>query len=526
MVFRGAREDDDMPKRGLFAFFGAAVLAICCCTQAMAERRVALVIGNSGYRHVPSLPNPARDAASVADLLKKAGFEVVDTKSDLGVTELRRTIGDFAERVRNADIAVVFYAGHGIEVEGTNYVIPVDAKLARDFDVEDETVSLDRILRVLEPAKRLRLVILDACRNNPFVSSMKRTIATRSVGRGLARVEPVTTDTLIAFAAKAGSTADDGSGENSPFTSALIKHLGQPGLDLRIAFGLVRDDVLKATQSRQEPFVYGSLGGNIVALVPGQNPFGQTQPVVASRPAAPDDPRADFEQAQKINTRAGWQAFLRMHPSGPLAERARDKLALLGPAEATPERVEAQRPSSPAAPVETGASTQLIYSPWTKFCMTAQETGAKRTCFTGRDARVESGTPVVAAVVIEQDGDPRKLLRFTLPLGMHLAHGTRAIVDQTTPMTAPYVICAAAGCMVDYNLSKETLTRMRKGQQLTVQAINAKGEAISLVLPLADFAKAYDGPPTDPKVFEAQQQKLQDELQRRAEEARRKTGAR
>src|SRR5262249_20014106 len=151
---------------------------------------------------------------------------------------------------------------------GTNYLVPVDALMARDVDVEDEAVPLDRFTKMLEPARRLRLVMLDACRDNPFVKNMKRTMGTRAVTSGLAKVEPTSSDTLIAFAGKAGSTASDGSGTNSPFTSALIQNIATPGLDLRIAFGRVRDEVLKATSNRQEPFVYGSLGGTTVALVP------------------------------------------------------------------------------------------------------------------------------------------------------------------------------------------------------------------------------------------------------------------
>jgi invasion protein IalB len=170
---------------------------------------------------------------------------------------------------------------------------------------------------------------------------------------------------------------------------------------------------------------------------------------------------------------------------------------------------------------------QLIFSPWTKFCLKGQpgqppDPNAKEVCFTGKDARVESGQPVAAAVLIEPQGADKKLLRVTLPLGMQLAHGTRVIVDQNQPMTAPYVICFSNGCMADYEASTDLIGKMKKGQGLVIQAINATGQPISLVMPLGDFAKAYDGPPTDPKEFEAQQKKLQEELQRRADEARKK----
>ena len=175
-------------------------------------------------------------------------------------------------------------------------------------------------------------------------------------------------------------------------------------------------------------------------------------------------------------------------------------------------------PQQQAAPEQP----QLIYSPWTKFCLKGQEANAKQVCFTGKDGRVESGQPVVAAVLIEPDGEPRKILRVTLPLGMSLQPGTRVIIDQGQPMQGPYVICFNNGCMADYEASQELISNMKKGQGLVVQGINGAGQAISLVLPLNDFAKAYDGPPTDPAEFEKRQKQLQDELQRRAEEARKK----
>ncbi|HWX71262.1 MAG TPA: invasion associated locus B family protein [Xanthobacteraceae bacterium] len=173
---------------------------------------------------------------------------------------------------------------------------------------------------------------------------------------------------------------------------------------------------------------------------------------------------------------------------------------------------------------------QLIYSPWTKFCLKGQpgqapDPNAKQVCFTGKDARIESGMPVVAAVLIEPEGQERKILRVTLPLGMQLVHGTRVIIDQNQPATAPYVICFTNGCMADYEANADMVGKLKKGQGLVVQGINSTGQPISLTLPLADFAKAYDGPPTDPKEFEAQQRKLQDELQRRADEARKKLEA-
>jgi Tfp pilus assembly protein PilF len=234
-------------------------------------RRVALVIGNSAYKKVARLANPANDARMISALFKSAGFDVVQSRYDLDLLSMRRAIRDFSDVARGSDIAVVFFAGHGIEVNGMNYLIPVDATLERDSDVEDEAVSLDRVNQFLEPVKRLRLVILDACRDNTFIPTMKRTSANRSIGRGLARIDDTMADTLIAFSAKAGSTSRDGSGANSPYTEALLKHLATPGLDLRLAFGRVRDEVLASTGRKQEPFLYGSLGGSEISLVARPN---------------------------------------------------------------------------------------------------------------------------------------------------------------------------------------------------------------------------------------------------------------
>ena len=249
----------------------AALLLVCqpvVCEAALAQKRVALVLGNSAYQNVPPLANPINDAALVAATLKEAGFDVVDSRHDLSALETRRALRDFSDSARDADIAVIYYAGHGLEVDGSNYLVPVDAKLERDSDVYDEAFSLDRILLAVEPAKQLRLVILDACRDSPFTKTMKRTMVSRGVGRGLAKIEPTSPNTLIAYSAKAGSTAQDGDGNNSPFTVALARHLTTPGLDVRRAFGFVRDDVLKSTNNRQEPFVYGSLPPDDFYFVP------------------------------------------------------------------------------------------------------------------------------------------------------------------------------------------------------------------------------------------------------------------
>ena len=305
--------------------FGKLIFAVIAglwlaCGPALAEKRIALVIGNSAYKNAPILSNPVNDATLVAGMFKSANFDLVTTRLNLNVSEMRKVLREFGARAHDADIAVIYYAGHGIELDGNNYLIPTDASLETDADVLDETLPLDRVLFAAEPAKQLRLIILDACRDNPFAKTMKRTVASRAVGRGLAKVEPNLPNTMIAFAAKAGSTASDGDSKNSPFAAALVDHLTKPGLDLRKAFGYVRDDVLKNTGYKQEPYVYGSLGGEDMPLVPAR-------PAASGPQASPDDPiRKDYELALQLGTRDGWNAFLARYRDGFYADLAKGQL--------------------------------------------------------------------------------------------------------------------------------------------------------------------------------------------------------
>ena len=301
---------------------GAFALALLIVSPtASAEKRVALVVGNGAYQHAAPLPNPTRDAKAITQMFQTAGFDTVLLRNDVGNLDFKRALRDFFAVAKGADIAVVFFAGHGIQIADQNYLIPVDARLAQDYDATDEAISLERIIEAIEPAARLRLVVLDACRDNPFLVKMQRRGATRQiVSRGLSKVEPMLNNTLIAYAAKAGSTAEDGAGEHSPFTTALIKHVAEPGLDIRLALGRVRDEVLRNTRNDQEPFVYGSLGGGSVSLVP---------PVAVAKPAAPAEVRADYELVERINTRKAWELFINQHKSGMYVDLARERLRML-----------------------------------------------------------------------------------------------------------------------------------------------------------------------------------------------------
>jgi uncharacterized caspase-like protein len=237
---------------------------------AHAEKRVALIIGNSAYQHTRLLPNPRNDAEAVARLLGANGFDEVSLRTDLDYRGMRESLRLFGDTAQGADIALVYFAGHGLEVAGENYLIPIDAKLVRESDLEYEAVTLASVLNAAGSARKLKLAILDACRTNPLSERMVlRSGATRSATRGLARIEPKG-EVLVAYAARAGTVAQDGGGKHSPYAEALLKHLATPGLDVIRMFGRVKEAVVAATGQGQEPWIYGSPGGDAIALVPAK----------------------------------------------------------------------------------------------------------------------------------------------------------------------------------------------------------------------------------------------------------------
>ena len=264
-----------------------ATVLVASASVALASGRVALVVGNSSYAHIGRLPNPENDAVDLAAALRRLGFEVT-TELDTDRAELTEALRGFTRRSAGADVSLVFYAGHGLEMDGVNYVVPVDARLERDTDVRFETVTLDDLLAVTAGAS-LRLVILDACRNNPLARSMQRTSTTRSVSGGSfgdLNEDLLGDETLVAYAAAAGTTAEDGRGRNSPFTSALLAHLEQP-LEIGLLFRRVRAEVLEATNGEQRPHEYQSLVGEHYLSAP---PTAETVTVDAvAEPAAAAD---------------------------------------------------------------------------------------------------------------------------------------------------------------------------------------------------------------------------------------------
>ena len=336
------------------ASFARVGLAACLAfiviySQAIAATgdRIALVIGNSVYQNVPTLKNPKNDAVDIADEFRDMGF-AVQFVENADHDRFRDELKLFARKAREADVAVVYYAGHGIEVNGENYLVPTDAALRHERDVALETVSLDMILTLVDSAKSLRLVILDACRNNPFLAKIERETSTRSLTRGLADVEP-TGSTLVAFAAREGAVALDGTERNSPFASALLKYFRQDGLEIGLLFRRVRDEVIRKTGGEQEPYVNGSLSGDLFYFRP-------KNAVVTTPAPATDDPRAlqfaHFERIRQSRDSAELTAFLQTYPQSPFAPLVKARLASL----ATPAPA---APTTPVAPLTAGAEFSL-----------------------------------------------------------------------------------------------------------------------------------------------------------------------
>ncbi|QNO26434.1 caspase family protein [Sphingopyxis sp. OPL5] len=286
-------------------------------------RKVALVIGNSAYANTGALTNPVNDIRIVADAAKAAGFEVV-TASNLGNQAFQGAMRDFRTKADGAEVAMVYFAGHGIEAQGKNWLLPVDAKLESDLDLPYEAIELSRLMEAVSGAQ-VRMVVLDACRNNPFGSKWRS--GTRAVARGMAGVEA--DDVLVIFAAAPGQTASDGNGANSPFALALARRLPEPDLPVQLLGGAIRDDVLAATGGNQRPFVSASITGTPVYLVPRIVPT-----LVAAAPAVPTGDRTASEEifwkgALTESSVRAFSAYLSEFPSGRYAADASDAIARL-----------------------------------------------------------------------------------------------------------------------------------------------------------------------------------------------------
>lgn len=319
---------------------GIVAFLICLClllpvSAARAGQNAALVIGNGAYQGVTALPNPPSDARAMAAALRRMGYNVVEGV-DLTLPQMLDALKRFQPLAEKADIAVIFYAGHGMQINGQNFLLPVDARLEHELDLQRQALALDEIMTRVPDSRVLRLVILDACRDNPFVRKLVQSGGTRSarMGAGLSVVDGEGRNTLISYSTKAGLVAEDGSGTNSPFTQALLRHIETPGLEVGRLFGQVRDDVIRTTNERQQPFTYGSVGGDSIYLVPPKALPAATLIAAADTgaPAAAGSALelSFWETIKNSNNAADFQAYIERFPNGTFVGLARNRLESLG----------------------------------------------------------------------------------------------------------------------------------------------------------------------------------------------------
>jgi len=317
-----------LPLLAAAVIFGSAADAT---TTTGSQRRVALVIGNSSYQYAPHLPNPTSDAEAIAATLRNLGFEV--TKGiDLDRTETEMIIREFSKTLPGADVALLFYAGHGIQVGDHNYLVPVDAQLADETDLHFEATDLNLVLDVMAREPRVNLVFLDACRDNPFAQTLARSMgATRStaIGRGLAIVD-ASAGSFIAYATDPHQVALDGKGIHSPFTAALLAHMESPGLSISDMMIEVRNDVLMATQQKQRPWDTSSLTrpfyfAPAVAVAATETGSPASSGNAVSTPAV-DKEVVFWQSIQNSNSPAQFQAYLDQYPNGTFAPLARTRI--------------------------------------------------------------------------------------------------------------------------------------------------------------------------------------------------------
>lgn len=342
--------------RGIWSFLAVLLLVWSLPAQA---KKVALIIGNSEYLLTSPLANPSGDAGLIAESAKQAGFDVVTVTRDLDIGSFQKVLRNFRNSADGAEVAMVYYAGHGIEGQGKNWLIPVDAELGTARDLPYEAVELDRVMETIAGA-RMRIVILDACRNNPFARTWKS--STRAVTNGLAGMD--VDDFLIIYSAAPGQTAKDGAGANSPFATSLAKRLPQPDLPLQLLGGTVRDDVLKATGGDQRPFVSASITGTPVYLVPRSAP-PEEKVTAGTGPNLEAIEDLTWQGAISADSVSAYSAYLSQFPEGKYAQAAGRKISLsMGLTRAADENAD-----DGAAPVAAPMAGSYVLSDVTIECI-------------------------------------------------------------------------------------------------------------------------------------------------------------
>lgn len=370
------------------AIVGLLLLTAAELVQASAfaadGKRVALVIGNSKYAHQPVLPNPAGDAHLMTEVLRKAGFIVIEG-ADLDYAAMRDRLNKFTEASYEADTALIYYAGHGMQVSGKNYLIPIDAELKAPAHLKTRTVQIDELLAALPPDPAVGIIILDACRDNPMARTLAASLpkSRSATAPGLAPIDVSSADLgsgglLIAFATDPGSVSYDGLGANSPYTASLARHVAEPGVDIQSALTRVRGEVTAKTNGRQRPWYNASLGREVfIGPAKAEPAVGLEQaPMVNSAQSTEPDLRGwqveqrVWDEASKRNTVAHYEAYLRQFPNGAFASLAHINLDQLKKAPPVVAEVEsdplrygtAAEPSAATADLDNEAGTELTES--------------------------------------------------------------------------------------------------------------------------------------------------------------------
>jgi hypothetical protein len=305
-------------------------------------RRVALVIGNGAYEHTMPLRNPANDADDIAAALKRLDFEVITSINARGGT-LADVLGRFIDSTRNAEVALLFYAGHGVQFDGRNYIVPIDGKLTNEFAFKREAIAIDDIVSPMEANAKISLIFLDACRNNPLADQLQRSVAGKNrdsvVGRGLARMDVRSKNTLLVYATSPGRVAEDGAGRNSPFVEALLRHIETPGQDVEVVMKDVTSDVRRGTADRQQPERLSRLETRFSFRPQGTQQAPQKEPV--SRREIDKDDRLYWESVRSSEDPTLMQSYVTRFPNGMFVDLARARIRQLsgkGVPAASPER--------------------------------------------------------------------------------------------------------------------------------------------------------------------------------------------
>jgi uncharacterized caspase-like protein len=506
-----------------FVVFGAG--------SAHAAKRVALVIGNSAYKFAGTLPNPKNDAGDMTAVLQRLGFQVV-SGIDLDKSGFDRKIREFARALQGADVGVFFYAGHGLQVDGKNYLVPTDAELTTASSLDFEMVHLDLVHRTMERETQTNIIFLDACRNNPLERNLRRAMGTRAVGiaQGLAPVESGI-GTLISFSTQPGNTAADGNGRNSPFTRALVRHIAGTGDDLSAILISVRNDVMKETERHQVPWEHSALTGRFYFDLAAQ----ATSASKAAQSMVSAEAAEAWRAAERVNNVAALEKFVLRYKDTFYADLARariDEINRPTPAASASYWTSKPIPAWTGPKVAPPVKTTDKY--WVKLCEhvnnpSLANNGANVCMTTHERLDASTGLPVASAAVREIDKRPDRQLLVLVPLGVQQQPGIQVNImaqdawakwhtgqpfDESTVkrITVPISLCIPTGCMGETPVTPELSEMLKSRAGIVLAAVHSSGPAYGVPVPLLGFDETFKGPAMDNRVYGEARKKLMEQL--------------